>query len=107
MLRDHKPDSSLSYPHCTATAANWYRHESRFLEHYDEVWIMNLMRRDLSSGAEVRLRCKDESCYRECCRHLFDEGRIFQLLDQTVSDYAGYSSSLNDDFYEISFAPYN
>ena len=56
MLRDHQPDRSYDYPGCTATAANWYRREGRWMERYDEQWLLELMGRDLPGGGEVRFR---------------------------------------------------
>ena len=104
MLRNHQPDGSYSYPVCTATAANWYRREGRWMEQYDEQWLLELMRRDLAESGVVRFRCANEGIYRQAYRSLFENSGLFALLDQMGLQYQYTAYSCDDLFQAVSFS---
>lgn len=104
MLRDHRLDEKYPCPECTATGANWFRREGRWMEQYDEQWLLELMRRDLSGGGEVRFRCADEALYRQVFHMLFEKNGLFSLLNQLGID-VHYTEYSNDDMFQaISFS---
>ena len=106
MLQDHIPEKSELYPACTATDANWYRHEGRMAESYDEVWLEELIRRDVSAGVEVRFRCTNEELYRQYRRKLFDKGELFHILEDMGYPQRRFSYMTEDKFSAISFTVY-
>ena len=74
------------------------------MEQYDEQWLLELMRRDLSGGGEVRFRCADEALYRQVFHMLFEKNGLFSLLNQLGID-VHYTEYSNDDMFQaISFS---
>jgi len=86
MYLNHTPDSTYLYPRCTATACNYYVHEGRFTDCYDEDWLLLLIRRD--QGKEVEFRSASRQVFEEY-KNLLDSQRFFMILEPVYGNVGG------------------
>lgn len=90
MYLDHTPDSTYSYPRCTATACNYFIHEGRYTDRYDEKWLISLLRRE--QGNPVVFRAASRQVFEEY-KSLIISQKLFSLLEPVFGHVNGCSYS--------------
>lgn len=104
ILIDHTLDTEAYCPECTAVDANYFRREGRYFTSCDPDGIERLFERDAALRQPVRLRASDRAVFDEILRVLFQEGKVFDILDGlnasgTAPSLDSYSK--NDQLYTL------
>ena len=104
MYLDHTCSGEFPVPDCTATDCNYFRKEGLFTSVYDENWLAGIFAQNIANRREVVFRVSDESVYQQYCNMLFDESRVFNIIEQINDpgvDCSNVSHSTNDKLYII------
>ena len=82
LLRTHTPDDAVPVPDCTTEAYNYFRKNGLYLESYDPRAVTAALERALTEGwTKVPLQFAP-GAYDEAVSLLFDQGQIYDLLDE-------------------------
>jgi len=82
LLRTHTPDDAVPVPDCTTEDYNYFRKNGLYLESYDPRAVTAALERALTEGwTKVPLQFAPEA-YDEAVSLLFDQGQIYDLLDE-------------------------
>lgn len=93
IARTHSLDEKIKLPECTAVEAQYYRREGLYLETADLEQVKGIFDRAIGSGAEtVTFQCADDDVYREVCRILIEEQKVFDYLP-TADGKVAYADS--------------
>ena len=103
MYLDHTPDSAYIYPKCIAMACNYYVREGLFTDHYDESWLISLMKR--YQGKPLEFRAASRKVFEEYKERLLDDGRFFELAERAVGKKADCSWTEKEHLLILRFEP--
>lgn len=93
IARTHSLDEKIKLPECTAVEAQYYRREGLYLETADLEQVKGIFDRAIGSEAEtVTFQCADDDVYREVCRVLIEEQKVFDYLP-TADGKVAYADS--------------
>lgn len=105
IAQNHSADSEFAFPVCTATAANYFVREGRYLQGYEKERIRNIF--ETAKTAQERSVCikaSDRAAYQEIYHKLIDEQEIFDYFGDYQADgeyKIAYSG--NEEIYTIHF----
>lgn len=82
----HEAGTELELPECTAVEDNYYVHENRCFDEWDEEQFQTLLTDDLESGKKyLSIRCGSEELYQQVRSRLISEQKIFEYMEKCAS----------------------
>lgn len=87
MQRTYNVDSEIELPECTAKKDNYYVHEEKYIQLYDELQIEEMVRRDYEAQRFVELKCVDSQLYNQVFNYLIEGTAVSRITGCTSISY--------------------
>ncbi|MDD7389954.1 MAG: transglutaminase domain-containing protein [Lachnospiraceae bacterium] len=82
----HEVGTELELPECTAVEDNYYVHENRYFDEWNEERFQTLMMGSMESGEKyLSIRCGSEELYQQIRSRLISEQKIFEYMENCAS----------------------
>jgi len=98
MNRNHTPDLNI-FPDCTATAANYYVRQGRYLSAYDTATLQSWLAASAESKT-LSLKCANKTTYEQVLQLLSSSG-FHDLAQKAQVSVGSYNYQYDDVFYTI------
>lgn len=109
IAKTHEAGSELKLPECTAVEDNYFVHENRYFEEWNEEQFEALLADCMESGEKyLSIRCGNDELYRQVRSRLISDQKIFDYMENCASRTGESAPSQvsyfeNQNFFIITF----